>query len=189
MCFDALMRRMSWVMVLASGVVWLVMVAQPRPALGEERADSARTAQPAQTSPGDAALRGLLQTPRVSVDPGVAQLEALMAELSEHPLAKTAGKPGLDRARAELTRLRALIDQRADAQAIARKKQIVWAALSSSDRQMARAELAVALQTAIARRERAEAQLKAAKLARDAHRVDLDPQAPASAPEVSEPPK
>lgn len=173
-------------MVLASGGLWLVLAC---PALGEERADSAPSAEPARTSPGDAALRGLLQSPRVSVDPGVAQLEALMAELSEHPLAKTAGKPGLDRARAELTRLRQLIDQRADAQTIARKKQIVWAALSSSDRQMARAELAVALQTAIDRRECAEAQLKAAKLAREAQRPELEVQVPVSVPEVAEPPK
>jgi hypothetical protein len=123
----------------------------------------------------------LLQSPRVSVDPGVAQLEALMAELSEHPLAKTAGKEGLDRARVELSRLRKSIDRRANAQTIARRKQLVWAALSSSDRQMARAELAGALKLAIARREAAEAQLRAAKLASEA---------PAPrAPEVTEPPK
>lgn len=185
MCFDAQMRRMSWVIALASGWLWLALAS---PALGEERADSTRAAEPAQPQ-GDVALRGLLQSPRVSVDPGLAQLEALMAELSQHPLAKTAGKPGLDRARAELVRLRELIDRRADAQAIARKKQIVWAALSSSDRQMARAELAVALRSAIDRRERAEAQLKAAKLARETQRPELETPAPASPPEVAEPPK
>jgi hypothetical protein len=78
-------------------------------------------------------------------------------------LAKTAGKPGLDRARQELIRLHQLIERRADPEAIARRKQLVWAALSLSDRQMARAELATALQMALSRREQAEAQLKAAK--------------------------
>jgi hypothetical protein len=134
-------------------------------------------------------LRGLLQSPRVSVDPAVAQLEALMAELSEHPLAKTAGKAGLERARVELSQLLELIDQHAGAQKIARKKQLVWAALSLSDRQMARAELAGALQTAIARREQAEAQLRAAKLASEANRIELEAQVAPHAPEVAEPPK
>jgi hypothetical protein len=112
-----------------------------------------------------------------------------MAELSEHPLAKTAGKAGLERARVELSQLRQLIDQRADPQKIARKKQLVWAALSASDRQMARAELAGALQTAIARREQAEAQLRAAKLASEAQRLEREPRAAPHAPEVAEPPK
>ena len=77
-----------------------------------------------------------------------------------------------------------MIDERADATAIARKKQIVWAALSASDREMARAELATALRTALSRREAAEAQLKAAQLARDAHRAELEAH-PATEPAAS----
>lgn len=177
------MRLVSSVLVLASGGLWLVT-----PAFAEERREERPSpAQAANESHADdAALGGLLRSPRVTVDPGVAQLEALMAELSERPLAKTAGKPGLDRARVELSRLRRMIDQRADATAIARKKQIVWAALSASDREMARAELATALRTALSRREEAEAQLKAAQRARDAHRAELEAQkapAPVVTPE------
>ena len=141
--------------VIASVVHWLVLV-------------SLVSADDAQPSGSDAALRGLLAGKSPAVDPGVAQLEAAWTELSERPLAKTAGKPGLDRARQELTRLHQLIEQRADPQAIARRKQLVWAALSLSDRQMARAELATALQTALQRREQVEAQLKAAKPDADA---------------------
>lgn len=127
---------------------------------------SASADEPTREAPqseSDAALRGLFAGKRTGVDPAVAQLEAAWAELSERPLAKTAGKPGLDRARQELTRLHQLIERRADPQAIARRKQLVWAALSLSDRQMARAELASALQAALQRRAQAEAQLKAAK--------------------------
>lgn len=178
------MRLVSSVLVLASGGLWLVS-----PTFGEERHDE-RQSPPKVAEPrgdrSDAALGGLLQTPRVSVDPAVVQLEALMAELAERPLAKTAGKPALDRARVELSRLRRMIDERADATSIARKKQIVWAALSASDREMARAELATALRTALSRREEAEAQLKAAQLARDAHRAELEAQKnsePAATPE------
>ncbi|HET6335142.1 MAG TPA: hypothetical protein VFG30_18085 [Polyangiales bacterium] len=177
------MRLGSSVPVLASGALWLILVS---PALGEERASAPHASNQSPSSAADAALSGLFGSPRVTVDPGVAHLEALMAELSERPAAKTAGKPGLDRARAELSRLRRMIDERADATAIARKKQIVWAALSSSDRQMARAELAAALRTAISRREAAEAQLRAAKLASDAHRAELEAQ---KAPQTTEPAK
>lgn len=138
-------RSRSSTVVIASVVYWLALVSLVR-------ADES-----------DAALRGLLAGKSAGVDPAVAQLEAAWTELSERPLAKTAGKPGLDRARQELTRLHQLIERRADPEAIARRKQLVWAALSLSDRQMARAELATALQTALLRREQAEAQLKAAK--------------------------
>jgi hypothetical protein len=131
--------------LLASVVYWLALVPLVR------------------ANDSDAALRGLLGSKTTAVDPGVAQLEAAWSELSERPSAKTAGKPGLDRARQELTRLHQLIERRADPQAIARRKQLVWAALSLSDRQMARAELAAALQAALQRREQAEAQLKAAE--------------------------
>src|SRR3954469_18874431 len=136
------MRLGSSVPLLASGFVWLTLAS---PALGEERASTPQTANDSRASDADAALGGLLGSPRVTVDPGLAHLEALIAELSARPAAKTAGKPGLDRARAELSRLREMIERQADATAIARKKQIVWAALSASDRQMARAELAAAL--------------------------------------------
>lgn len=182
MWFDGQMRLGSSVPVLASGVIWLLLAS---PALGEERLNPPDTSSESRTTDADAALSGLLRGPRVTIDPGLAQLEALMAELAERPSAKTAGKPTLDRARAELSRLRQMIDQRADATAIARKKQLVWAALSSSDRQMARAELAAALRTALARREAAEAQLRAAKLARDAHRAELE--SSQKTPQASEP--
>jgi hypothetical protein len=184
------MRHESSVPVLASGVVWLILAS---PALGEERANApshgshgSNDSNDSPSSDADAALSGLFGSPRVTVDPGVAHLEALMAELSERPAAKTAGKPGLDRARAELSRLRRMIDERADATAIARRKQIVWAALSSSDRQMARAELAAALRTAISRREAAEEQLRAAKVASAAHRAELEAQ---KVPQTTEPAK
>jgi hypothetical protein len=51
---------------------------------------------------------------------------------------------------------------------------------------MARAELAAALRTALARREAAEAQLRAAQLSRDAHRAELESQ---KTPQIAEPPK
>lgn len=161
------MRPQSFVLMFACGVLWLGATRANAEEYGVPPKTGAGAASE-QSAPGDAALRGLLRSQRVSVDPAVAQLEALWAELSERPLAKTAGKIGLDRARAELSRLRQLIDKRADAQVIARTKQLVWAALSSSDRQMARAELAFALRDALERREQAEAQLRAAKLARAA---------------------
>jgi hypothetical protein len=161
--------------VLTSGVLWLISIL-PNPALGEERPNAPTSENEAQASQSDAALGGLLRSPRVTIDPAVAQLEALMAELAQRPMAKTAGKPGLDRARVELARLRELIDRRADAESIARKKQMVWAALSTSDRQMARAELAMALRAALSQREQAEAQLRAAKLARDPNRVEHESQ-------------
>jgi hypothetical protein len=181
------MRVELSIAVLASGVFWLL---QPSAALGEERPIAPKSDSAARPSDSDAALSGLFRNPpRVTVDPGVAQLEALMAELSERPLAKTAGRPGLDRARQELAQLRTLIDERADAQAIARKKQVVWAALSVCDRQMARAELAAALLIALSQREQAEAQLRAAKLAADAHRAPLDSQKSAGASPIAEPSK
>jgi hypothetical protein len=181
------MRLELSVAMLASGVFWLM---QPSGALGEERPVAPKPESNARPSDSDAALSGLFRNPpRVTVDPGVAQLEALMAELSERPLAKTVGKPGLDRARLELSRLRTLIEERADAQAIARKKQVVWAALSASDRQMARAELATALHTALSQRARAEAQLRAAKLDREAHRTQLDSQKSTEALPIAEPSK
>jgi hypothetical protein len=180
------MRLESSFVVLASGVVWLSLSSYP--ANAEEHPNTAKPAGESRASAGDAALGGLLRTQRTTVDPAVAQLEALWSELSERPLAKTAGKAGLDRAREELSRLRELIDRRADAQAIARKKQLVWAALSSSDRQMARVELATALRDALQRREQAEAQLKAATLARDASHSPLEsPMRPKA--EVAEPSK
>jgi len=163
--------RLAWsVVVFACGVLWL----SGAPASAQEYSNPPKTGAEARGDDADAALRGLLRSPRVSVDPGVAQLEALWVELSARPLAKTAGKPGLTRARAELVRLRELIGQRADAQVIARTKQLVWAALSSSDRQMARAELAVALRDALTRREQVEAQLRAAKHARAAQQTEAD---------------
>src|SRR5262245_26787033 len=118
------MRPQSFVLVFACGVLWLGAnranaeeYAVP-PKAGAGTSSEAREASEAseQAAPGDAALRGLLRSQRVSVDPQVTQLEALWAELSERPLAKTAGKPGLERARLELSRLRQLIDKRADAQ-------------------------------------------------------------------------
>jgi hypothetical protein len=146
--------------VIASVMPWLALVSF---ASADERTNPPAQAREADSSDSDAALRGLLSARGTGVDPGVAQLEAAWTELSERPLAKSAGKPGLDRARQELTRLHQLIQRRADLNVIARRKQLVWAALSLSDRQMARAELAAALQTALSRREQAEAQLKAAK--------------------------
>jgi hypothetical protein len=172
--------------VLASGVLWLI---SPSPSLGEERPSAPASENESQASDSHAALGGLLRSPRVTIDPAVAQLEALLADLSARPIAKTAGKAGLDRARVELARLRELIDQRADADAIARKKQLVWAALSSSDRQMARAELAMALRAALSQREQAEAQLRAAKSARDAHSAPLESQKLPQPSPLAEPPK
>ena len=131
----------------ASVAIWLVL------------APAARADEPARST----TLQGILSGKGPGMDPAVAQLEAAWQELAERPLAKTAGKPGLDRARQELTRLHQLIADRAHPQAIERRKQLVWAALSLSDREMARAELAAALQTALLRREQAEQQLKAAK--------------------------
>lgn len=180
------MRLELSAVVLASGVLWLISA---NPALGEERPNAPTSENEVQASEGDAALGGLLRSPRVTIDPAVAHLEALIAELSERPMAKTAGKPGLDRARIELARLRELIDQRADAESIARKKQMVWAALSASDRQMARAELATALRVALAQREQAEAQLRAAKLAGDAQRATLESQKSPQASPLAEPAK
>jgi hypothetical protein len=180
------MRLESSVVVLATGVIWLVAA---KPALGEERSSAASDANQATGSDSDAALGGLFRSARVTVDPAVAQLEALMVELEARPSSKTAGKIGLDRARVELSRLRRLIDRRADEATIARKKQLVWAALSSSDRQMARAELAAALQTALSRRQAAEAQLKAAQIVRDAQRSELQSQKSAQPSEHAEPAK
>jgi hypothetical protein len=180
------MRLASSVVVLASGVIWLVSA---NLALGEERSNTPRSASQAPVSESDAALGGLFRTPRVTIDPALAQLEALLAELEARPSAKTAGKPALDRARVELSQLRRLIDQPADSRAIVRKKQLVWAALSASDRQMARSELAAALQTALTRRQEAESQLKAAQLARDAYRAELESQKAAAPSEHPEPSK
>jgi len=153
-------RSRSSAIVIASVLSWLALVSS---AGADERSNPPAQARAADNSDSDAALRGLLAGKGTGIDPAVAQLEAAWTELSERPLAKTAGKPGLDRARQELTVLHQLIQRRADPHAIARRKQLVWAALSLSDRQMARAELAAALQTALSRREQAEAQLKAAK--------------------------
>jgi hypothetical protein len=169
--FDTTMcsRSQASAVVIASVMYWLALAPL---AMADDRTThpAEAPAREAQSSDGDAALRGLLGGKSSGVDPGVAQLEAAWTELSERPLAKTAGKPGLDRARQELTRLHQLIERRADPQAIARRKQLVWAALSLSDRQMARAELAAALQTALQRREQAEAQLKAAQATPDRSR-------------------
>jgi len=134
--------------------------------------DAELEASPRQDS--DATLRGLLGGPRTSVDPELTELEALWSELAAEPLAKSAGKPGLDRAQSELTRLRQLIAAGADARDIARIKQLVWAALSLSDRQMARAELAAALHSALARRAQAEARLREARLAREQAELRLE---------------
>ncbi len=134
-------------------LTWLTQV-------GSVHADeSKRSTAPA----GEASLGGLFGGKRATLDPALVELEAMWAELAAHPLAQTAGKVGLDRARVELTRLHALIGEKADANAIQRRKQRVWAALSLSDREIARAELAAALRTALVRREQAEAALKAAQ--------------------------
>jgi hypothetical protein len=160
---------------------WLVSVGVGR---ADERVNQPKPSGEHTAANPNAALSGLFGgSRRASLDPEIADLEALWQELSERPLAKTAGKPGLDRARAELTRLQTLIGRRAEASAIARRKQLVWAALSVSDRQMARAELAEALRTAMLRRERAEQQLKAAKLANESAAT------PAAPVERVEPPK
>ena len=170
------MRSMRWSVVAA---VWLVSAGVVH---ADERVSETKPAGEQQAVSQDGALRGLFGgSRRAPLDPAVAELEALWQELSERPLAKTAGKAGLDRARAELARLRELIGKRADADAIARRKQLVWAALSLSDRQMARAELAEALRAALLRREEAELQLKAAKLANEMPAQPAPP--PAERPE------
>ena len=152
-----------WLFVAA--LCWLISAGVGR---ADERVNEAPASE-REAANQETALRGLFGgSARATLDPELAELEALWQELAGRPLAKSAGKVGLDRARAELTRLRELIAMRAEASAITRRKQLVWAALSLSDRQMARAELASALRAAIARREEAEAQLKAAKLANEA---------------------
>lgn len=171
--------KCGWFQFLGSVVIWLIVD-------GSVRADERTTkgAESATASGADgSAVQGLFGPQRTTVDPALAQLEALWTELSERPLAKTAGKVGLDRARAELSRLRELIGRRADADAIARRKQLVWAALSLSDREMARAELAAALRTALSHREQAEIELDTAKRERERRKGQV------AQPPVSEPAK
>jgi len=169
--------------VLASWLFLASASAQAEePVAGKERPATPPAGQ------GDAALRGLFGAPRASVDPELAELEALLAELADSPLAKTAGKHGLERARAELQQLHLLVAQRADEPSIARHKQLVWAALSVSDRQMARAELAAALKSALLLREREQAKLQSAKLERERSQLRLDRErqgSPPAAPEAT----
>lgn len=167
------MSRMNWrcrvrTVCLAVLSVLACVAAQP------SRADEPQVAQPRAAEPErDAALRGLFGGRRASVDPALQELGALYAELAEHPLATSAGKRGLDRARAELARLRASIAQKVDADRITLQKQRVWAALALADREIARAALAE-LSSALSRRlEQADARLAEARRAREQVEAEL----------------
>lgn len=175
--FDMRMKC-GWFGFLGSVLIGLIVG-------GSVRADeqTPKGTEAAAASAGDGSVvHGLFAPQRATVDPALAQLEALWTELSERPLAKTAGKLGLERARLELSRLRELIGRRAGAGAIARRKQLVWAALSLSDREMARAELAAALRTALSHREQAELELRAAKHERERRERQRPEQRPVTEP-------
>jgi hypothetical protein len=173
------MARMNWRCRMRTGCIAGLSVVACL-ALRPARADEPPAAQSSQTAPAgtgepeaDAALRGLLGGRRASVDPAFAELDALCAELAEHPLATSAGKLGLDRARAELARLRASLAQQADADSIALQKQRVWAALALADRQIARAALAAEHKAAERRVAQADVRLDEARRAREQAEAEL----------------
>ncbi|HEX7476581.1 MAG TPA: hypothetical protein VF331_02120 [Polyangiales bacterium] len=112
-------------------------------------------------------LAALLLQQRASVDPGVAELRALLRELRSRPSASVAGAV-LEDAERTVDQVEALTRGHAELAVLTRRKQIAWAALSLADRLIARALAEHALSQAAARLALAEAAAQSAKAAREA---------------------
>lgn len=134
--------------------------------------------------PASGSLSALLRPQRQSVDPGVAQLQALIDELQQRPHAQVAATT-LQSAARELAAVQALLHEQADLERITRKKQLVWALLSLADRQHARAAAQLKLQRAQQLAAQTRAQVAAEAQARDHARRAVSQHGTASAPDAS----